>query len=117
VKKAAATLALLALSLLGCDDKPRGGDTAVVAASATATATATPSTDLSPTGVKACDDYIAKAAACMKKVGASERERLRVSIEQQRNQIAQAKSDDAKEMVGVGCEAELDALDEDATCK
>lgn len=102
------------LVLAGCDDKPERGAPATSASAPAPTATA--SADLSPTGVKACDDYIAAAAACMKKPGA-DREQLRISIAQQRNQVAQAKSDSAKEMVAIGCEAELEALGEDPTCK
>jgi hypothetical protein len=108
-------LALAMLILVtGCDTE-KGGSAA--APSASATATATPSVDLSPTGVKACDDYIAAAAACIDKATGTQKDNLRISIQQQRNQVAQAKTDEAKEMVAIGCEAELDALKEDATCK
>ncbi len=99
---------------LGCDAKSDSG--AATSAATEAVATAAPSADLSPTGVKACDDYLQAAAQCMNKSDEGKKRQLSISIAQQRNQVSQATTDDAKEMVAIGCEAELDALREDPSC-
>ena len=53
----------------------------------------------------------------MAKLSGDAKDTLRISIGQHRNQVAQAKTDDAKEVVAIGCEAELDALADDPDCK
>ena len=105
-------LIVMALVSAACDSpgSPAAAKSGEPSAHAPSTAATTSS------GVKACDEYIGVASACLGKLPEADREALRISVEQFRNQLSQATSEAARQAVAIGCEAELEALRQDNTC-
>jgi len=111
VADASKPLLLMALLLAACDSQ---GSPA--AASADPSTPAPGPAVMASSGVKACDAYLEVATACLGKLPKADRKLLQISIQQYRQQAAQATSEAAKQAVAIGCEAELESLREDNTC-
>lgn len=113
-----ATASFAFLLLAGCKDH-HGSGTSGSAPSATASP-ATSAADLrahEPTGIADCDAYFKAAQACFPKADTDLRKRLREAVAGYDNQLEHAASDVAKQAVGVGCAAALDALKEEPACR